>query len=75
MEKKCVGIDVGGTSVKLGMFEMDGTLLEKWEILRERRRMDGTFSQTQRLPSEKRFLRRGFPFPIWLERVLAFQDL
>ena len=32
MEKKCVGIDVGGTSVKLGMFEMDGTLLEKWEI-------------------------------------------
>ena len=32
MDKKCIGIDVGGTSVKLGMFEMDGTLLEKWEI-------------------------------------------
>ena len=26
------GIDVGGTSVKCGMFQTDGTLLEKWEI-------------------------------------------
>ena len=32
MGKKCIGIDVGGTTVKLGLFEMDGTLLEKWEI-------------------------------------------
>ena len=26
------GIDVGGTSVKCGLFNTDGTLLEKWEI-------------------------------------------
>ena len=26
------GIDVGGTSVKCGLFQTDGTLLEKWEI-------------------------------------------
>ena len=26
------GIDVGGTSVKLGFFEADGTLVKKWEI-------------------------------------------
>ena len=32
MSKKCVGIDVGGTSVKLGLFELDGTLLDKWEV-------------------------------------------
>ncbi|RGY97700.1 ROK family glucokinase [Clostridium sp. AM58-1XD] len=32
MEKKCIGIDIGGTSVKLGLFSTDGTLLEKWEI-------------------------------------------
>ena len=32
MGKKCIGIDVGGTSIKLGLFEVDGTLLEKWEI-------------------------------------------
>ena len=32
MGKKCIGIDVGGTTVKLGLFEMDGTLMEKWEI-------------------------------------------
>ncbi len=30
--KKCIGIDVGGTTVKLGLFETDGTLLFKWEI-------------------------------------------
>ena len=26
------GIDVGGTSVKCGLFQTDGTLLDKWEI-------------------------------------------
>ncbi len=30
--KKAIGIDVGGTSVKMGLFEEDGTLLEKWSI-------------------------------------------
>lgn len=33
MEKKCIGIDIGGTSVKLGLFETDGKLLLKWEVL------------------------------------------
>lgn len=32
MEKKCIGIDIGGTTVKLGLFETDGTLLFKWEV-------------------------------------------
>ena len=33
MEKNyCFGIDVGGTSIKCGLFSTDGTLLEKWEI-------------------------------------------
>ena len=32
MEKKCVGVDIGGTTVKLGLFETDGTLLHKWEV-------------------------------------------
>lgn len=32
MNKKCIGIDVGGTTVKLGIFETDGTLVCKWEI-------------------------------------------
>lgn len=26
------GVDIGGTSVKIGFFQTDGTLLEKWEI-------------------------------------------
>lgn len=32
MSKKCIGVDVGGTTVKLGIFEIDGTLLKKWEV-------------------------------------------
>lgn len=32
MKKYCVGVDVGGTTVKLGVFLCDGTLLKKWEI-------------------------------------------
>lgn len=34
MEKKyCFGIDIGGTTVKMGIFETDGTLVDKWEIV------------------------------------------
>lgn len=32
MEKICIGIDVGGTSVKLGLFRIDGTSMLKWEV-------------------------------------------
>lgn len=34
MEEKqyLIGVDVGGTSVKLGLFSIDGQLLEKWDM-------------------------------------------
>lgn len=32
MGKVCFGIDIGGTSIKFGLFELDGNLLSKWEI-------------------------------------------
>lgn len=32
MERLCFGIDIGGTSVKLGLFTDKGDLLDKWEI-------------------------------------------
>ncbi|HIR89866.1 MAG TPA: ROK family glucokinase [Candidatus Fimimorpha faecalis] len=32
MKKYCIGVDVGGTSVKLGLFYHNGTVLKKWEI-------------------------------------------
>ena len=28
----CFGVDVGGTTVKCGLFLTDGTLVDKWEI-------------------------------------------
>lgn len=30
--KYCFGIDIGGTTVKIGLFTTEGELLEKWEI-------------------------------------------
>lgn len=32
MKKYCFGVDVGGTTVKIGLFETEGSLLDKWEI-------------------------------------------
>lgn len=29
----CLGIDIGGTTVKMGLFEFKGTLVDKWEIV------------------------------------------
>ncbi len=31
--KYCYGVDIGGTTVKMGLFEENGTILEKWEIV------------------------------------------
>lgn len=28
----CFGVDIGGTTVKMGLFQFDGSLIEKWEI-------------------------------------------
>ena len=28
----CFGADVGGTTIKLGLFTVDGEILDKWEI-------------------------------------------
>ena len=32
MAKYCFGIDVGGTTVKCGLFDIEGNVLDKWEI-------------------------------------------
>ena len=32
MEKRCFGVDIGGTTVKMGLFTVDGKVIDKWEI-------------------------------------------
>lgn len=32
MEKVCFGIDIGGTAVKVGLFDIDGNLISKWDF-------------------------------------------
>lgn len=32
MKKYAIGVDIGGTTVKLGLFDQEGGVLEKWEI-------------------------------------------
>ncbi len=42
MEKTCIGIDIGGTTVKLGLFTVSGKLLDKWEVV-TRKEEEGRF--------------------------------
>ena len=30
--KYCFGVDIGGTTIKLGLFDLEGNVLDKWEI-------------------------------------------
>lgn len=32
MSQYCFGIDIGGTTVKCGLFDTEGNVLDKWEI-------------------------------------------
>jgi len=32
MKEYIFGVDIGGTTVKLSLFKIEGQLLEKWEI-------------------------------------------
>ena len=32
MKEYCFGIDIGGTTVKCGLFSVKGDILDKWEI-------------------------------------------
>lgn len=31
--KYCFGVDIGGTTVKMGLFDEEGTVIDKWEIV------------------------------------------
>lgn len=33
MKKYCFGVDVGGTTIKMGLFDVEGNVLDKWEIV------------------------------------------
>ena len=32
MAKYVFGVDIGGTTVKIGLFTAEGTMVDKWEI-------------------------------------------
>lgn len=33
MSNYCFGVDLGGTTIKMGLFDINGTVLDKWEIV------------------------------------------
>ena len=37
MANHVFGVDVGGTTVKLGLFDINGNVLDKWEIPTDRK--------------------------------------
>ena len=42
--KYCFGVDIGGTTVKLGLFTTDGEIVDKWEIIGSKSRRFGFLS-------------------------------
>ena len=34
--KYCFGVDIGGTGIKVGLFNSDGVMLDKWVIATKR---------------------------------------
>lgn len=42
MKKYALGVDIGGTAIKMGLFTTEGKLMEKWEI-KTRTQQDGSF--------------------------------
>lgn len=38
MGKLCFGVDLGGTTVKMGVFTVEGSLLSDWEIPNKKKR-------------------------------------
>ncbi|MDO5409593.1 MAG: ROK family glucokinase [Lachnospiraceae bacterium] len=53
--KKCVGVDLGGTTVKMGILGEDGTIFEKWEI-RTRKEENGKYILSDIAASAKEHL-------------------
>ena len=58
MKSYVCGVDIGGTSVKIGLFRPDGTLLDRWQLPTDRRD-----SGREILPGLARWMREG-PLPL-----------
>ena len=56
MKKYAFGVDIGGTTIKIGLFETSGNLIEKWEIP-TRTQENGTYI----LNDMQRLLRQNLP--------------
>ncbi len=52
MSKYAFGVDVGGTTVKLGLFNDEGQVLDKWEIPTVKITAERKFCQISQHPSK-----------------------
>lgn len=65
-----IGVDIGGTSVKLGSFDTEGSLLDKWEIPTRKENSgdkilpDIAASLTERVKGEIKGIGLGVPGPV-----------
>lgn len=59
MRKYAVGVDIGGTSVKNGLFDAEGNLIEKWEIPTRKENGGGLIMKDVAEAIEKRLLDKG----------------
>ncbi|MBQ6520885.1 MAG: ROK family protein [Anaerolineaceae bacterium] len=62
MNKKYLGVDIGGTAVKLGLFDNDGKLLEKWQIPTRLENRGGLILPDLTVSAEKHMKARNLSF-------------
>lgn len=79
MEKVCVGVDIGGTTIKIGLFTVLGELMDKWEIVTRKDEGGKFILDDISLSLQERFAKRdiqiqdviglgmGIPGPITLD--------
>lgn len=66
----CFGVDIGGTTVKMGLFQFDGSLIEKWEI-KTRTENEGAAI----LPDVAEAIRKNLLNMSWKRRTFSASEL
>ena len=68
--KYCFGVDVGGTTVKIGLFQADGVLVDKWEIKTRTGIKEKQFFRILQKPLQKNVKKTGLQERTWKVSVL-----
>lgn len=68
--KYCFGVDVGGTTVKIGLFQADGVLVDNGRLRQGQRIKEKQFFRILQKPLQKNVKKMGLQERTWKVSVL-----